>query len=111
MGNESQERMGLVISEKDVEKVNRIAERERAPFYVVGETTGDMRLTFVMPPNPLKGEQQGMQTAYPSLYSRLKELSVRNRHNQLRRRISLGTLKGKNLEILNSGDNILLVIV
>ncbi len=49
VGNESQERMGFVISEKEVEKVRAIAERERAPFYVVGETTGDMRLTFVMP--------------------------------------------------------------
>ena len=57
VGNESQERMGFVISEKEVEKVRAIAERERAPFYVVGETTGDMRLTFVMPPNPLKGEE------------------------------------------------------
>lgn len=101
VGNESQERMGLVISEKDVEKVNRIAERERAPFYVVGETTGDMRLTFEMPlpPNPLKGEQQGMQTAYPSLYSRLKELSVRNRHNPTPAEEFLWEqLKGKNLE-------------
>jgi len=55
VGNESQERMGFVISEKEVEKVRAIAERERAPFYVVGETTGDMRLTF-SPLNPPQGE-------------------------------------------------------
>ncbi|OAV66040.1 Phosphoribosylformylglycinamidine synthase [Bacteroidales bacterium Barb4] len=46
IGNESQERMGLLIKEQDVERVRRIAERERAPMYVVGETTGDMRLVF-----------------------------------------------------------------
>ncbi|MBT0810854.1 phosphoribosylformylglycinamidine synthase [Litoribacter ruber] len=46
IGNESQERMGLVIHEKDVETLQKISERERAPFYVVGETTGDMHFKF-----------------------------------------------------------------
>ncbi len=46
IGNESQERMGLLMKEKDVEHVKRIAERERAPIYVVGETTNDMKLVF-----------------------------------------------------------------
>ena len=46
IGNESQERMGLVMHENNVEKVREIAERERAPFYVVGETTDDKRFTF-----------------------------------------------------------------
>ena len=46
VGNESQERMGLVIKEKDVETLQRIADRERAPMYVIGETTGDNRFTF-----------------------------------------------------------------
>jgi len=46
IGNESQERMGLVVQEKDVATLQRIAERERAPFYVVGETTGDMHFKF-----------------------------------------------------------------
>ena len=46
VGNESQERMGIVIHEKDVEIVKRIADRERAPMYNVGETTGDMRFVF-----------------------------------------------------------------
>jgi phosphoribosylformylglycinamidine synthase len=46
VGNESQERMGLVVHEKDVALLQRIAERERAPFYVVGETTGDMHFKF-----------------------------------------------------------------
>ncbi len=46
IGNESQERMGLVMRSEDTEMVRRIAERERAPFYVVGETTGDDRFVF-----------------------------------------------------------------
>ena len=46
IGNESQERMGLLIEEKDIERISKIAERERAPMYVVGETTGDMKLVF-----------------------------------------------------------------
>ena len=44
--NESQERMGLLIDEKHIEHVRRIAERERAPLYVVGETTGDAHFSF-----------------------------------------------------------------
>ncbi len=47
IGNESQERMGLVMKEKDIENLKKIAERERSPMYVVGETTGDMQFKFV----------------------------------------------------------------
>ena len=47
IANESQERMGLLIDEKHIEHVRRIAERERAPMYVVGETTGDAHFSFV----------------------------------------------------------------
>jgi len=46
IGNESQERMGLVISEKHIETLNKIAERERSPMYTVGDVTGDDRFTF-----------------------------------------------------------------
>ena len=47
IGNESQERMGLIIHEKDLPLLQRIAERERAPLYVVGRTTGDHILSFI----------------------------------------------------------------
>ncbi len=47
IANESQERMGLLIDEKHIDHVRRIAERERAPMYVVGETTGDAHFSFV----------------------------------------------------------------
>ncbi|MCI6524100.1 MAG: phosphoribosylformylglycinamidine synthase [Parabacteroides sp.] len=46
IGNESQERMGLLMKEEDVARVKRIADRERAPMYVVGETTNDMKFVF-----------------------------------------------------------------
>ena len=46
IGNESQERMGLVIGEKDAEYLHRIADRERSPYYEVGEVTNDHRFTF-----------------------------------------------------------------
>jgi phosphoribosylformylglycinamidine synthase len=46
IGNESQERMGLIMNENDVPLLQRIAERERAPMYVIGEATGDMQFTF-----------------------------------------------------------------
>lgn len=46
IGNESQERMGLVIGKADVETLQKIADRERAPMYTVGEVTGDHRFTF-----------------------------------------------------------------
>ena len=47
IANESQERMGLLIDDNHVERVRKIAERERAPFYVVGKTTGDAHFSFV----------------------------------------------------------------
>ncbi|PQB05986.1 phosphoribosylformylglycinamidine synthase [Aureitalea marina] len=46
IGNESQERMGLVIGKEDKLLLERIAERERSPMYTVGEVTGDHRFTF-----------------------------------------------------------------
>lgn len=47
IANESQERMGLLIDDNHVERVRKMAERERAPFYVVGKTTGDAHFSFV----------------------------------------------------------------
>ncbi|MCZ2394434.1 MAG: phosphoribosylformylglycinamidine synthase [Chitinophagales bacterium] len=41
IGNESQERMGLVMPENQIARLEKIAERERAPMFVVGEITDD----------------------------------------------------------------------
>ena len=46
IGNESQERMGLVIAEKHINTLQKIAERERSPMYTVGDVTGNHRFTF-----------------------------------------------------------------
>lgn len=46
IGNESQERMGLITAPEDVDLLRRVAERERAPFYVVGQTSDDHRFVF-----------------------------------------------------------------
>lgn len=54
IGNESQERMGLILSEKNARLLETIAQRERAPFYVVGKVTGDQHFTFV---NEVNGEK------------------------------------------------------
>lgn len=54
IGNESQERMGLIIKKKDVNKLIAIAERERAPVYIIGEVTGDHQFTLE---NPVTGEK------------------------------------------------------
>ena len=50
IGNESQERMGLVVKKKDIEILQEIAERERAPIYIIGEVTGDQQFTLENPP-------------------------------------------------------------
>lgn len=49
IGNESQERMGLLVHAKDLARIQKIADREQARMFVVGETTGDMRLVFEQP--------------------------------------------------------------
>jgi phosphoribosylformylglycinamidine synthase len=54
IGNESQERMGLVMKKKDVEILTAVAKRERAPIYIIGEVTGDHQFTFY---NPVTGER------------------------------------------------------
>jgi phosphoribosylformylglycinamidine synthase len=46
IGNESQERMGLVIGQKDIATLQKIADRERSPMYTVGTVTDDHRFTF-----------------------------------------------------------------
>ncbi|MBT8255935.1 MAG: phosphoribosylformylglycinamidine synthase, partial [Bacteroidia bacterium] len=46
IGNESQERMGLVLGPKDVQELKKIADRERSPMYEVGVVTNDQRFCF-----------------------------------------------------------------
>ncbi len=46
IGNESQERMGLVIGQENIDLLKRVADRERSPMYTVGDVTGNHRFTF-----------------------------------------------------------------
>jgi phosphoribosylformylglycinamidine synthase len=46
IGNESQERMGLVIGKENIDTLKRIADRERSPMYTVGDVTNDHKFTF-----------------------------------------------------------------
>jgi len=46
IGNESQERMAILVDEKDVPRVMEIAAREQCPAYNIGYITGDMRVVF-----------------------------------------------------------------
>ena len=49
LGNESQERMGLIVSEKNLKILEKIAKRERSPIYVVGKVTNDNKFIFESP--------------------------------------------------------------
>ncbi len=66
IGNESQERMGLVISEEHIETLQRIAERERSPMYNVGDVTGDDRFTFQSSTNGNKPMDLGLEDMFGS---------------------------------------------
>jgi phosphoribosylformylglycinamidine synthase len=46
IGNESQERMGLIIGKENIDILQRIADRERSPMYQVGDVTNNHRFTF-----------------------------------------------------------------
>ena len=47
IGNESQERMGLAIGKEGADELQQIAQRERAPFYRIGEVTDNHRFTLI----------------------------------------------------------------
>ncbi len=46
LSNESQERMGLVISNEQMQYLKDVSSRERAPIYEVGKTNSDQHLSF-----------------------------------------------------------------
>jgi phosphoribosylformylglycinamidine synthase len=66
ISNESQERMGLAIREKDLEELHKVAERERAPLYVVGTATGDHKFAFLDTRDGLKPVDLGMSDLFGS---------------------------------------------
>jgi len=66
IGNESQERMGLVIGDKDIETLQRIADRERSPMYQVGDVTNDHRFTFQSKTTGLKPMDYALEDFFGS---------------------------------------------
>jgi phosphoribosylformylglycinamidine synthase len=66
IGNESQERMGLVIGQKDMDILQRIADRERSPMYQVGEVTADHRFTFESKATGLKPMDYALEDFFGS---------------------------------------------
>ncbi|WP_188651124.1 phosphoribosylformylglycinamidine synthase [Yeosuana aromativorans] len=66
IGNESQERMGLVIDKDHIDILQRIADRERSPMYTVGDVTGDNRFTFESETNGHKPMDLAMEDMFGS---------------------------------------------
>ena len=66
IGNESQERMGLVIGEKDMDILQKIADRERSPMYEVGVVTNDHRFTFESKTTGLKPMDYALEDFFGS---------------------------------------------
>jgi phosphoribosylformylglycinamidine synthase len=66
IGNESQERMGLVIGKKDIDTLQRIADRERSPMYQVGDVTNDHRFTFESKSSGLKPMDYALEDFFGS---------------------------------------------
>ncbi|MEI7595778.1 MAG: phosphoribosylformylglycinamidine synthase [Bacteroidota bacterium] len=84
VGNESQERMGLLINEKDIDLLQKIADRERAPMYVVGEATGDGKFTFENRNNgdtPIDLQLEDMFGNPPKTY--MKDNSLNTTYNEI----------------------------
>jgi phosphoribosylformylglycinamidine synthase len=66
IGNESQERMGLVIGKQDIDKLKRVADRERSPMYTVGVVTDDHRFTFESKTTGLKPMDYALEDFFGS---------------------------------------------
>ncbi|MFC0605039.1 phosphoribosylformylglycinamidine synthase [Winogradskyella pulchriflava] len=66
IGNESQERMGLVIADKHLDTLHKIADRERSPIYDVGEVTGKHRFTFESKTNGAKPMDLALEDMFGS---------------------------------------------
>lgn len=93
IGNESQERMGLIIAEKHIDTLQNIADRERSPMYTVGEVTGDKRFTFKSKKKgdtPMDFDLEDMFGASPKTI--LTDITVERKYKNPR-------YKAKNLEI------------
>ena len=76
IGNESQERMGLILKKKHINTLRTIAEREKAPFYIIGEITGDNRFTFE---NTATGDKP-IDLPLDSLFGNIPKIVIKDNH-------------------------------
>ncbi len=84
IGNESQERMGLVIAEKHMAKLHKIADRERSPIYTVGNVTGDHRFTFESKSNGNKPMDLALEDMFGSSPKTiLKDSSIARNYSEI----------------------------
>src|SRR5664279_5641530 len=77
--------MGLVMKKADVDTLRNISERERAPFYIIGEVTGDMQFTLE---NPITKEKP-IDLALSSLFGDppktiMNDVIVENEYKKLK---------------------------
>ena len=66
LGNESQERMGLIVAEQNLEMLEKIAKRERSPIYVVGKVTNDNKFIFESPTKGTKPMDLNLEDMFGS---------------------------------------------
>ena len=84
IGNESQERMGLVIGKNHIDTLEKIAARERSPMYQVGDVTNDNRFTFKSSSNgetPMDLELSDMFGSSPKTI--MNDITVERTYNDI----------------------------
>ena len=105
IANESQERMGLLIDEKHIEHVRRIAERERAPMYVVGETTGDAHFSFKQGDGIKPFDLDVAQMFGHSPKTVMRDNTVERHYENIRYTIENGELRIENYDYTQGGKS------
>jgi phosphoribosylformylglycinamidine synthase len=84
IGNESQERMGLVIGKTDLETLRKISDRERSPMFTVGEVTGDHRFTVQSSKNGSKPMDLSLDDMFGSSPKTImKDKTVSQKYSEL----------------------------
>ena len=84
VGNESQERMGLIINENKLEILKKICERERAPIYDVGYVTNDGKFTVLSEKTNKKPVDLKLKHFFGSSPTTIiKDISISQNYNDL----------------------------
>ena len=92
IGNESQERMGLIIGQENIDLLQRIADRERAPMFQVGDVTNDKRFTF----ESEKTGEKPMNLALEDMFGSspkviMKDKTIRRHYSKVETNIEIST--------------------